>query len=1481
MGQLSLSAFTPYDPTDAASIVPGPLALYSVSVDSIAPTQMNEGFTEVDKKAAAFDLETPAELQASLLTDIEPVVIGPGGVLYLTDGHHTFTALEDSICGASDPTVYVNVIANYSDLTTAEFYAEMQANNFLLPLNDDVAQTVNDATGAPIPTTLTGLTSDVYRGLEYSILKNKSSKLFTSKGNITGAAGASTPGLDKMTGLYSDFLEAAAYQNADGGLGLPYLSTGDIALATAWNLDGNNLTTLPNVAEPVHVYQLPGFILSKNIVNAGGISDATLSTGAMDGDATFTGIPQINAGTVANPIMIGTPNIGFIMELGNDSGYTVTLDGTNTYTGGTSILAGTLIVQSDASLGAAPTQTNAAFEASLTFSANGFPTNAISAVQADNGIIFNSLTEGNGTLTLGTATGGTFSTSRPIAVDSEAATINVNDNTVTLLGELISAGTAGTGIGNADGFSDLTIDDLSSADKGKLILSQASPYFYGNIIIGNTGKPTVEVMSDAALGNTTGPADTIGEVELNGGTFQVGADITATERNFFLGGGSTFDVNGLTSSWGTMTDVQRTLEVENSSKTTAGAVTFSNLTISATAILQLAGGTEGETVTLTNGVVQEAASDTLIIMPSGTNTLGSTEDVLSGVGASSLVNTATDGIAQAWMVENGDASKGVGPYDFLTYTADGYVTATYNSNVLTGATGLDIIALGAAMTATGNIDAFALNTEGETIALGGNTLTIGDGTTADAAGLILASGSAISNGTLAFGGSEGVIWLSGSNPTISAQITGSDGLTFSGSGAVAISTAASVSGAITVDSGTVTLSGRNIFATDVAGVNLADVKSAPAAATLAVSANNTLTSLNSVGNNSDVTLSSGAVLTIGDTINNLSSVLSSTITETGNATAGALTFAGSGLFDLSGGKISLVSGSSIDVDNTAQLRIISSEVSSGVTFDLASGSQLQFAQSGGGQFADAITGAGEVHLIGGTLQLTGTANTYTGGTVVETGSTLDLTTANVSSGNANITDAGGMVLFDQSTSGAYSGVISDGAEMGVGPVLSGSLDKDDSSGGNSSNVTLADVQAYTGATYVEAGTLTLGAVNTIAESSGVTLGRVGGAVDGQTATLALEANNRLTSLSDDASNTTEVQLNGNVLTLAPTSSSTSAYGGSIVDGSAAGSLVIDGAGTVTLSGDNSFTGGVTLDSGALDLAANASAGAGAITFGAANVDLVLGQSLTSAPTTAFADTLSNLAAGDQIDLTGLSWDAASATVAGNVLTVSNGTDSETFTLANSTATTFDATEDASGGVLVTAAICFMAGTRIRTPDGEVAVETLKRGDLVLTADGEAKPVTWLGRQTISTAFADPLRVWPIRVTAGALSEMTPSRDLVLSPDHALLVGGVLIHAGALVNGTSIRRETGVPSTFVYYHVELDDHALVLAENTPAETFVDNVDRLAFDNWAEHEALYPDGKPIEEMPHPRAKARRQVPKGIRAMLEERAGVIGAGASAVAA
>ncbi len=84
-----------------------------------------------------------------------------------------------------------------------------------------------------------------------------------------------------------------------------------------------------------------------------------------------------------------------------------------------------------------------------------------------------------------------------------------------------------------------------------------------------------------------------------------------------------------------------------------------------------------------------------------------------------------------------------------------------------------------------------------------------------------------------------------------------------------------------------------------------------------------------------------------------------------------------------------------------------------------------------------------------------------------------------------------------------------------------------------------------------------------------------------------------------------------------------------------------------------------------------------------------------------------------------------------------------FNLAAGAPTTFEVT-----GSSVTDVACFATDTRIRVPGGEVAVQTLKRGDHVLTSAGSVTPVTWVGVQTVSMRFADPLRVLPIRIRAG-------------------------------------------------------------------------------------------------------------------------------------
>lgn len=182
-------------------------------------------------------------------------------------------------------------------------------------------------------------------------------------------------------------------------------------------------------------------------------------------------------------------------------------------------------------------------------------------------------------------------------------------------------------------------------------------------------------------------------------------------------------------------------------------------------------------------------------------------------------------------------------------------------------------------------------------------------------------------------------------------------------------------------------------------------------------------------------------------------------------------------------------------------------------------------------------------------------------------------------------------------------------------------------------------------------------------------------------------------------------------------------------------------------------------------------------------------------------------------------------------------------------------------------LCFAPGTGITTPEGETAVEALKIGDAVLTAEGHAVPVKWVGRTTVSPMFKPADRLEPVCIAAGALAEGVPHRDLTVTADHGMVLCGMVITAGALVNDETIRlvdwRAFGESVT--YYHVETEDHDVILANGAPAETYVDYVARSSFDNHAEYLALYGEERTIPEMCLPRISAARQVPSSLRKRL----------------
>jgi hypothetical protein len=153
--------------------------------------------------------------------------------------------------------------------------------------------------------------------------------------------------------------------------------------------------------------------------------------------------------------------------------------------------------------------------------------------------------------------------------------------------------------------------------------------------------------------------------------------------------------------------------------------------------------------------------------------------------------------------------------------------------------------------------------------------------------------------------------------------------------------------------------------------------------------------------------------------------------------------------------------------------------------------------------------------------------------------------------------------------------------------------------------------------------------------------------------------------------------------------------------------------------------------------------------------------------------------------------------------------------------------------------CFLSGTRIATPDGEVTIDELSIGDMVTTASGEPKPIKWIGRNHYVRAASGAWHpeLLPVKVAKFAIDDRTPHADLYLSAGHALYLGGLLIDVRHLVNGRSIVAGQHADAlTLDYFHIELEDHDVVFAEGAAAETFGGD-DRSGFHNAEEYERLY--------------------------------------------
>jgi hypothetical protein len=184
--------------------------------------------------------------------------------------------------------------------------------------------------------------------------------------------------------------------------------------------------------------------------------------------------------------------------------------------------------------------------------------------------------------------------------------------------------------------------------------------------------------------------------------------------------------------------------------------------------------------------------------------------------------------------------------------------------------------------------------------------------------------------------------------------------------------------------------------------------------------------------------------------------------------------------------------------------------------------------------------------------------------------------------------------------------------------------------------------------------------------------------------------------------------------------------------------------------------------------------------------------------------------------------------------------------------------------------CFVAGTRILTARGEVAVEALRIGDSLKTLHAGEQKIKWIGTRSYDGRFiAGNKAALPIRIKRGAIEADVPARDLFVSPGHAICIDGVLVHASRLVNGVSVTQVDRVDNV-TYYHIEMANHEVIFAENCGAETFLGEDFRRQFQNVAEFAALYPGEAAPEAMCLPRLEGGFQL-HAIQQRLAARAGI----------
>ncbi|HUW80217.1 MAG TPA: Hint domain-containing protein, partial [Acidocella sp.] len=627
------------------------------------------------------------------------------------------------------------------------------------------------------------------------------------------------------------------------------------------------------------------------------------------------------------------------------------------------------------------------------------------------------------------------------------------------------------------------------------------------------------------------------------------------------------------------------------------------------------------------------------------------------------------------------------------------------------------------------------------------------------------------------------------------------------------------------------------------------------------------------GSLSDGTLSPAASIVLSAAgITALNAALAG-LTYTGTGVADTLTFASSsgvlsGLLDYTG--ISAATPGTVNGYASgpfSEAQIVSFGVSSGLPVISTPAAPGEILVAGTVEFADALA----VNGISGTALLVdaGATAIFNAAAAVALGGDMTLGDASGAGTLAIITtgfsSSGNMTLAGAGSVADVLGALTLAGTLGVGQAgaavvnLGGSLDAgavSSGSGGtlfaygdaaaklgdvnNAGSVILDGAARVQAAAFYDSGALALGGTASLAVGGLLELGSPAGSIqigaDASLSAAAITLSGGAMSIAGTLASAGTI-LAGADMTLS--GGTIDAQGLGVASGTLAGFGVVNVASIVN-NGDIVAQGGTLILNGsitnasmievaasaALDIAGNLGSGAPVMFAGA---DALITLNDPSRPFTG----VQNMVGHDAIDLVGVapSLVSYSGGATAGYLTIYDTLGSVVSTFGIGLASGQPAVSivsDGAGGSLITLGDelpCFARGTRLLTPNGYRAVESLKPGDPLVTATGDKRPVRWIGRRTLDLGPGTARFALPVLIMPGAFGPGLPLRPLRLSPLHCVYADGVLIPATHLVNGATIIREQNI-AAMTYYHIELDRHDILLAEALPCESYFDAGNRGA-------------------------------------------------------